>query len=105
MCALRCAVLRLTQLTAHRLHSRLINKIKPDTIVETKIIAAPRNYYETLENLNVAIAGARAMGCRIINIGAADLHEGKARSSGRSSIRPTPAQPHSCVRGSAPARV
>lgn len=31
--------------------------------------------YETLNNLNLAIEGAKALGCHIINIGTKDLYD------------------------------
>lgn len=56
----------------------LINFAVPDTIDERGLNKKfPMNVYQKTENLNLALNAARSIGCQVINIGAADLIEGK----------------------------
>ena len=57
---------------------KLINGIKPGTIDERKIVTKPNiSQFEKIQNHDLAIRGARDLGCNIINIGGMDLMEKK----------------------------
>lgn len=57
---------------------KLINAIKPGTIDERKIVVKPdMSMYEKIQNHDLAIRGARDLGCEIVNIGGMDLLEEK----------------------------
>lgn len=59
------------------LHSKLINKIKPGTINERRIVTKPNaNTFEVMINHDLAIQGAKELGCSVINIGGTDLING-----------------------------
>ena len=49
----------------------------PETIDERTINIAPSNRFHITENLNLAINAAKGIGLTVVNIGAADLIEGK----------------------------
>lgn len=60
------------------LFCKLINLAVPDTIDERAINKKENmNVYQKTENLNLALNAAKGIGCQIINIGAADLIEGR----------------------------
>ena len=49
---------------------RLINSSFPHTIDETKVNKQVNmNVYQKLENLSIALAGAKKIGCQLVNIG------------------------------------
>lgn len=57
---------------------KLINGIKPGTIDERKIVTKPNmSQFEKIQNHDLAIRGARDLGCNIVNIGGMDLMEQK----------------------------
>ena len=56
---------------------KLINNAVPETIDERTINIAPSNRFHITENLNLAINAAKGIGLTVVNIGAADLIEGK----------------------------
>jgi hypothetical protein len=56
---------------------KLINDAVPDTIDERVINLKAKNVYEKTENNNLLINSAKAIGCSVVNIGAADINEGK----------------------------
>ena len=50
--------------------TRLINSSFPSTIDETKVNKQVNmNVYQKLENLSIALAGAKKIGCQLVNIG------------------------------------
>jgi hypothetical protein len=57
---------------------KLINLVKPGTIVE-KLMNKGLNLsvYQKQENLNLCIAGAKAIGCQVVNIGGQDIIAGR----------------------------
>eukprot|EP01122_Echinamoeba_exundans_P003462 TRINITY_DN1355_c0_g1_i2.p1 TRINITY_DN1355_c0_g1~~TRINITY_DN1355_c0_g1_i2.p1 ORF type:complete len:703 (-),score=225.91 TRINITY_DN1355_c0_g1_i2:487-2595(-) len=56
---------------------KLINKIKPGTINERRIVTKPNpNTFEVMINHDLAIQGAKELGCSVINIGGTDLING-----------------------------
>jgi plastin-1 len=58
--------------------SKLINDAVPGTIDERVLNVGPKlSIYQMTENQNVAINSAKAIGCSVVNIGAADLIEGR----------------------------
>ncbi|OIR58515.1 MAG: fimbrin [Amphiamblys sp. WSBS2006] len=57
--------------------SKLLNNIAPDTIDERVLNTKPANKFEIIENNNLAINSATALGCSVVNIGPDDLMEGK----------------------------
>jgi hypothetical protein len=56
---------------------KLINLSQPDTIDERAINKTRLNIYRKQENLNLALNSASAIGCTVVNIGAADMMEGR----------------------------
>ncbi|KJE96233.1 fimbrin [Capsaspora owczarzaki ATCC 30864] len=57
---------------------KLINYSVPDTIDERVLnIKAKLNQFEIVENQNVCINSAKAIGCNVVNVGAQDLMEGR----------------------------
>jgi hypothetical protein len=57
---------------------KLINAVKPGTIDERKIVVKPNlSTFEKIQNHDLAIKGAKDLGCNIINIGGLDLMEEK----------------------------
>lgn len=57
---------------------KLINAVKPGTIDERKICVKPdMSTFEMIQNHDLAIKGAKDLGCNIINIGGLDLMEEK----------------------------
>jgi hypothetical protein len=57
---------------------KLINAVKPGTIDERKICVKPEmSTFEKIQNHDLAIKGAKDLGCNIINIGGLDLMEEK----------------------------
>jgi len=55
---------------------KLINKWFKDTIDETKASSKPKNTFEAGINHELAIEGAKKLGCTVVNIGGADLLAG-----------------------------
>lgn len=59
-------------------HSKLVNATRKGIIDETKVVKKnDPNPFERTANHNLAIAGARVLGCNIINKSAEDLNQGK----------------------------
>ncbi|XP_032202727.1 plastin-1 isoform X1 [Mustela erminea] len=56
---------------------KMINLSEPDTIDERAINKKKLTPFTISENLNLALNSASAIGCRVVNIGAQDLKEGK----------------------------
>jgi len=61
---------------------KIVNLIEPDTVDE-RCLNLPRkspgsalSVYHKVENLNLALDAARAVGCQVVNIGAHDIMEG-----------------------------
>jgi hypothetical protein len=68
------------------LYRKLINAIRKGIINENKVVKKKNpNPFERTANHNLAIAGARELGCNIINISAEDLNQGKVCKSDFSS--------------------
>lgn len=66
-----------TVITESVLLCKLINTVKPGTIDERKIVSNPKSVLEKIQNHELAIKGAKDIGCNIINIGGHDLLEEK----------------------------
>jgi hypothetical protein len=61
-------------------YSKLINATRKGIINDNKIVKKKNpNPFERTANHNLAIAGARELGCNIVNISAEDLNQGKVR--------------------------
>ena len=56
--------------------SKLINKLKPGTIAK---IDRRSTKFHWATNIGLALAGARALGCTIVNIDPSDIIEGNVR--------------------------
>eukprot|EP00300_Choanocystis_sp_HF-7_P027604 c32762_g1_i1.p2 GENE.c32762_g1_i1~~c32762_g1_i1.p2 ORF type:complete len:638 (+),score=187.49 c32762_g1_i1:31-1914(+) len=56
---------------------KLINDAVPNTIDERAINQKNLNAFKIVENQNLVINSAKAIGCNVVNIGQADLSEGK----------------------------
>jgi len=56
---------------------KLINMTQPGIIFERAINLKIKGIHHKVENQNLAINSAKAIGCNVVNIGAADLIEGK----------------------------
>ncbi|KTW28117.1 hypothetical protein T552_01978 [Pneumocystis carinii B80] len=62
--------------------SKLINDSVMDTIVDERVLNKPSrgrpiNNFQMMENNNIVINSAKAIGCSVVNIGAQDLIDGK----------------------------
>ena len=58
--------------------TKLINYGYPDTIDESKINkGANMSIYQKQENLNMVLAGAKAIGVQLVNIGGQDIIAGR----------------------------
>ncbi|VDN16950.1 unnamed protein product [Dibothriocephalus latus] len=59
------------------LESKIINCSAPDTIDLRALHRGPKlTRYQVLENITLALNSARAIGCNVVNIDAADIQEG-----------------------------
>lgn len=56
---------------------RMLNLAKPDAIPLSAVNKWPRNIYQKIENLNVALRAAKTMGCSVVNVGSQDFMEGR----------------------------
>lgn len=60
--------------------SKLINDAVPDTIDE-RVLNVPKNKkinnFQMVENNNIVVNSAKAIGCSVVNIGSQDLIEGR----------------------------
>eukprot|EP01137_Pigoraptor_chileana_P016675 Opistho-2@6038 len=56
---------------------KLVNKARKETINASKITLNIKNPHQAVENHNLAIAGAKQIGCHVVNIDCTDLMEGK----------------------------
>eukprot|EP01112_Ceratiomyxa_fruticulosa_P015197 TRINITY_DN4446_c0_g1_i2.p1 TRINITY_DN4446_c0_g1~~TRINITY_DN4446_c0_g1_i2.p1 ORF type:complete len:735 (+),score=148.62 TRINITY_DN4446_c0_g1_i2:1822-4026(+) len=56
---------------------KLLNAIRAGTVPEAQIKKNPRTIFESTENQNLVILGAKKLGCSVVNIGPQDLIEGK----------------------------
>lgn len=56
---------------------KLINDAIPETIDERVINIPTKNNFEMIENNNLCVNSAKAIGCSVINIGAQDILEGR----------------------------
>eukprot|EP01125_Pyxidicula_operculata_P009116 TRINITY_DN301_c0_g1_i1.p1 TRINITY_DN301_c0_g1~~TRINITY_DN301_c0_g1_i1.p1 ORF type:complete len:781 (-),score=266.22 TRINITY_DN301_c0_g1_i1:73-2415(-) len=59
---------------------KLVNSIKQNTIDDRKIIKDPKVRIQMIQNHNLALAGAKSIGCQIVNLGAEDLVDGQAHN-------------------------
>jgi plastin-1 len=56
---------------------KLINKAQPDTVDERALNSKPNmNVFQKNENLNLMVNSAKAIGCKVVNIGNNDMIEG-----------------------------
>jgi plastin-1 len=58
--------------------AKLINISVPETIDERVLNLKPNNPFKKTENNNLILNSAKAIGCRVVNIGAQDILEGRA---------------------------
>lgn len=57
---------------------KLINLAQPNTIDERALnTKGTLNIYQKIENVNLALNAAKAIGCQVVNIGADDIVAGK----------------------------
>jgi len=56
---------------------KLLNAVKPGTVPKAQIKKNPKTVFESTENQNLVILGAKKLGCSVVNIGPQDLIEGK----------------------------
>lgn len=59
--------------------AKLINVAVPETIDERTINLQPSNRFHITENQNLALAAAKSIGLKVVNIGAGDIMEGVER--------------------------
>ena len=55
----------------------MLNLAAPDTIDERVLNFNPRNKFHMTENNNLALNAAKSVGLKVVNIGSADLMEGR----------------------------
>jgi hypothetical protein len=55
----------------------LLNIANPDAVNMTKVNIRPKNIYQKVENLNLALKAAQKIGCHIVNIGTQDIIDGR----------------------------
>jgi hypothetical protein len=55
----------------------LLNIVNPDAFNMSKVNLKPKNVYQKVENLNIALKAAQKIGCHIVNIGTQDFVDGR----------------------------
>lgn len=65
-----------TKIKDGNLLCKLINAAVNDTVDERALNKMPKNPWQYMENLNIVVEAARAIGCHVVNVGSEDLMKG-----------------------------
>jgi plastin-1 len=65
-----------TKIKDGKLLCKLINAAVEDTVDERALNMKPKNPWQYMENLNIVVEAARAIGCHVVNVGSEDLLKG-----------------------------